>query len=111
MHALNFLQDSRQVNQSVGIDKLVRREMLVVRECRQLAYAWIRGIVVAKNDRTAPTMIVSIKIFFNRDAFTLDEFLEIRYGPIPEFDGAREKGDITSFSIDGERIRKDEGMR
>ena len=75
-----------------------------------VACTWIRGIVIAENDSTAATMIVSINIFFNRGAFTLDKLLEIKYGPIPEFNGAREKSNITRFPIDGERIRRDEGM-
>jgi len=82
--------------------------MLMVRERLQLACAWIRDIVIAEIHSTTPTMNVSIKVFIYGSAFKL---LEIKYGPIPEFSSAREKGDFTSFSVNGVGIRRDEGMR
>jgi hypothetical protein len=111
MYALNFFQNDRQVSQDVGLDKFIWLDMLMVRERLQVACAWIGGIVIAEYDSTAPAMMVSIKIFFNRGAFTLDKLFEIKNSPIPEFYSAREKGDITSFSIDGERVRRNERMR
>jgi len=111
MNAFNLFQNSGQINQAVGFDKLIRFDMFMVRKRLQLACSWIRGIVIAEYDRTPLTMVVSINVFVYQSTFTLDKFLEIRNGPIPEFNSAREIGNITSFSIDGERIRRDEGMR
>jgi len=81
MNALNFFQNGGQVNQAIGLDKFVRLNMLMVRERLQLACARIEGIVIAKKDSTATTMIGSIKIFFNRNAFLSINFLKSRTLP------------------------------
>ncbi len=82
MYALNFFQNGRQVHPDVGLDKFIWLDMLMVMERLQLARAWIGGIVIAENDSTAPAMVVTIKIFFNRGALTLDEILEIKHGTV-----------------------------
>jgi hypothetical protein len=112
MYALNSFQNGSQVNPDVGLDKFIRLDMLMVRERLQLACVMrIGGIVIAKKGSTAPPMTVSIKIFFSLNAFTLDKLLEFRNDTVPEFYCAREKGDITSFSIDGEQVRRNKGTR
>ena len=111
MYALNFFQNGRQINEDVGLDKFVRIDMLMVRKRLQLACTGIGGIVIAENDSTAPTMIVSIYIFIYRSAFTLDKLLEIKNSTVPEFYSSRQKGDIAGFSIYGQRVRKNERMR
>ena len=91
MHARNFFQNDRQINRDVGLDKILWLDMLMVRELFNWR-PWIRGMVIAKKDGTAPAMIVSIKTFFNRGASALGKLLVIKDPVIPEFSSAREKG-------------------
>jgi hypothetical protein len=87
MYALNFYQNGKQVNQDAGHDKLVRLDLLIVRERLQLASAWVVELSWG-NGSTAPTLIVSICIFICYSVFALDKLLEIIYGPMLEFSGA-----------------------
>jgi len=84
--------------------------MFMMRKCLQRTTARIRGIIVAENDLTSPAMIVSIKILINSIALALDKFLKIEDRSVSEFYGAGDKCDVAGFSVDGERIRRNEGM-
>jgi len=110
MHAFDFVQNSGQVDAAVGFDEFSRREMFMVRECLQRSTAWIRRIIVTEDNVISPAMVVSIEVFLNNTALVFDELFEVKDRTVPELYRAGEKGNISGFSVDGKRVRRNEGV-